>query len=139
MLNVTIAVVTHWQGELVRIVFVEHVSLLLIEELNALLGVAEEYILGVEDDLVTCSGCVDTDVNRERSTKSVRINDFSLIVASLIRLLQEQTFCFELLIVKMDSDVDSCGLVVHRVDDCLLTSLEDMGAEEFFQATIKSC
>ena len=70
-------------------IVLEHVSLLLVEELNTLLSMAKKHILGVNDNFGASLGSIDASKDFESSVISISENDLLLTVCRFVGLLKK--------------------------------------------------
>ena len=90
-----------------RIVCLKDVSLLLVEEFDAMLGVAQQDVFGIQDHLVPCSGCVDASKYLEPPILVVSEFDHLFCIYCCVCLLDAKNLSMEVVISEIESDVDA--------------------------------
>ena len=86
----------------------EDISFLLVEEVNTLLSMAQENILGVDDNFITGIGSFNSRIDLEDSILPIPKDDLFLVITSFISLLKTNIFWIKVhIIAYMNKNVDA--------------------------------
>ena len=112
-------------------VILKHVSLLLVEKLNALLCVAEKHIFSVNDNFGTSLGSVNASKDFKRPAEEVSENDLFFTVYRLVGLLKKDALWNKVSVVQVQKDLCARCLTIHHIENLFFTSLEGTISQEF--------
>ena len=102
MLVSLVPIITHWQRERIWKVILHDICFPLIEEFDALLCMAQEHILGVDDYLCSSLWSVNLGCDSELSSHVVAEYNLFFIIHLLICLVQFKAFWGEMLVIQVE-------------------------------------